>query len=226
MLPQGDAMNETLSPLNEAVRIPAPAAGPQALAFDGTTLWMGSWETSRLYAIDPHRGSVAEESEAPGKPVSAVAVGDELRCVTSEAGDSRFIRRYIPGHGFKSDATQCPEDTGSFLAFDGERLWLSQRYNKRILELDAALRSVRTVEIGEEILGFAWARGEVLVSTWLGRDRGGCRLAAIDPSAAEPRLRYLVSVPFAAVSLALDGEHCWTNDFKKNEIVRFALPAF
>lgn len=225
MLPQADAMNETLPPLDEAVRIPAPAAGPQALAFDGTRLWMGSWETSRIYAIDPYRGNVSEEAQAPGKPVSAVAVGEELRCVTSEANDSRFIRRYIPGHGFKSEATQCPDDTGSFLAFDGARLWLSQRYNKRIIELDAALRAVRTIAIGEEIIGFTWARGEVLLSTWLGRDRGGCRLATIDPNAATP-LRYVATVPFAAISLALDGEHCWTNDFKKNEIVRFALPVF
>jgi hypothetical protein len=218
-------MTDALPTLDETVRIPAPAPAPQALAFDGNQLWMGSWETSRIYAIDAHRGSVSEEAQAPGKPVSAVSVGDELRFLLSEADDSRFIRRYIPGHGFKSEASGAPDDTGSFLAFDGERLWLSQRYNKRILELDAALKPVRAVDVGEEIIGFAWARGEVLLSTWLGRDRGGCRLAALDPRAGTP-LRYVATVPFAAVSLALDGETCWTNDFKKNEIVRFALPAF
>jgi hypothetical protein len=156
--------------------------------------------------------------------VSAVAVGEELRVVLSETDDSRFIRRYIPGHGFKSEAIPAPEDTGSFLAFDGGRLWLSQRYNKRILELDQAYKPARIIPIGEEIIGFAWARGVVLLSTWLGRDRGGCRLATIDPNATSPQVRYVATVPFAGVSLALDGESCWTNDFKKNEIVRFALP--
>lgn len=218
-------MNDALPALDETVRIPAPAPAPQALAFDGNQLWMGSWETSRIYAIDSRRGSVSEETQAPGKPVSAVALGDELRFVTSETDDSRFIRRYIPGHGFKTEAVPCPEDTGSFLAFDGARLWLSQRYNKRILELDAALKPVRTIAVGEEIIGFVWARGEVLLSTWLGRDRGGCRLAALDPNAGTP-LRFVATVPFVAVSLALDGETAWTNDFKKNEIVRFALPEF
>ncbi len=219
-------MNETLASLAEKARIPAPAPAPQALAFDGNALWMGSWETSRIYAVDPRRGSVYEETQAPGKPVSAVAVGDELRVVLSETDDSRFIRRYIPGHGFKTEAIPCPDDTGSFLAFDGNHLWLSQRYNKRILELDVNFKPVRTVAIGEEIIGFAWARGVVLLSTWLGRDRGGCRLATIDPNAASPQLRFLAAVPFVAVSLALDGETCWTNDFKQNEIVRFALPDF
>src|SRR5579875_3148691 len=217
-------MNEALSAIDETLRIPAPAPAPQALAFDGDLLWVGSWETERIYAIDPHRGSVREESAAPGKPVSAV--GDELRFVLSEADDSRFIRRYIPGHGFKSEAVQCPDDTGSFLAFDGERLWLSQRYNKRIIELDAALRPVRTIPIGEEIIGFAWARGVVILSTWLGRERGGCRIATIDPNGPAPQLRFVAAVPFAAVSLALDGRACWTNDFKQNEIVRFTLPDF
>lgn len=219
-------MNDALPPLAETLRIPSPAPAPQALAFDGTMLWMGSWETSRLYAIDPHRGSVYEETQAPGKPVSAVAVGDELRCVTSETDDSRFIRRFIPGHGFKTEAIPCPEDTGSFLSFDGERLWLSQRYNKRILELGTNFQTVRTVDVGEEIIGVTWARGVVLLSAWLGRDRGGCRLAAIDPNAAAPKARFVAAVPFVAVSLALDGETCWTNDFKKNELVRFSLPNF
>jgi hypothetical protein len=64
-----------------------------------------------------------------------------------------------------------------------------------------------------------------LLSTWLGRDRGGCRLATIDPVAGTP-LRYLAAVPFVAISLARDGNACWTNDFKNNEIVRFTLPEF
>jgi hypothetical protein len=219
-------MPDVLATLDEIVRIPSPAPAPQALAYDGSALWLGSWETSRIYAIDPNQGSVSEETEAPGKPVGSVPVGDELRFVLSEADDNRFMRRYIPGHGFKTERTACPEDTGSFLAFDGSRLWLSQRYNKRLLALDAASNPVKTIPIGEEIVGFAWVRGTVLLSLWLGRDRGGCRLATIDPGASDPQLSYVCTVPFVAVSLAADGETCWTNDFKKNEIVRFNLPAF
>ncbi|TAM57999.1 hypothetical protein EPN52_11830 [bacterium] len=217
-------METTLRPLEELVRIPAPCPAPQSLAFDGQRLWVGSWETGRLYALDPHSGVVSEESAVPGRPVGSVAVGDEIRILCSEEGDSRFIRRYLPGHGFKQhEAIPCPDDTGSFLAFDGERLWLSQRYNKRVLELDDAGRPVREIPIGEEIVGLAWIDDVLYISTWRGRERGGCRIARVAHN-GEPKPEWIAQSPFAAISLARDGERLWTNDFKKNEIAAFALP--
>src|SRR5580693_1043709 len=120
---QPSTMLTTFPELEEIVRIPSPAPAPQALACDGEHLWLGSWETSRVYGIDAHQGRVFEEAPAPGRPVGATVLGDDLR----------FIRRYVPAHGFKShEAVQCPDDTGSFLAFDGTRLWLSQRFLKRV----------------------------------------------------------------------------------------------
>src|SRR5579864_3866802 len=156
-----------LSDLDEIVRIPSPAPSPQSLAHDGEHLWLGSWETSRVYGIVPSQGRVFEEAQAPGRPVGSTVVGDELRFVCSEKGDAdeRFIRRFVPGHGFKSrEVGACPDDTGSFLAYDGEHLWLSQRYNKRILELDPQWRVVRTLDVGEEIVGLAWVGDRLYVS--------------------------------------------------------------
>src|SRR5271155_551600 len=103
----------------DLLRLPSPAPAPQALACNGPQLWMGSWETQRLYGIDREHFTVFEELNAPGKPVGMVNVGDELRVVVSENGDedNRYIRRFVPGHGFKShDRLPCPDDTGSFLA--------------------------------------------------------------------------------------------------------------
>ncbi len=216
-----------LAPLDEIVRIPSPAATPQSLAHDGESLWLGSFETAFVYGIDPKQGRVFEKTAAPGRPIGSTCVGDELRFVISQngEGDNRFIRRYLPGHGFKShDAIACPDDTGSFLAFDGKRLWLTQRYNKRVLELDAALAPVRTIEIGEEILGAAWVGERLYLSMWLGRDRGGCRIGYVEPNAAVPTLTFAAQSPFVGVSLARDGDRLWTNDFKRNEIVAFAIP--
>jgi hypothetical protein len=211
--------------LTEIVRIPSPAPAPQALACDGERLWLGSWETSRFYGLDPHQGRILEEWTAPGRPVGATCVGDEVRVVCSEQDDARFIRRFIPGHGFKTrEAARCPDDAGSFLAFDGVRLWLGQRHNKRILELDAANRSVRVIPIGEEITGMTWLGRRLYLSLWFGRDRGGCRIAWIEPDAAEPALVLAARSPFAAVSLAHDGARFWTNDFKQASIVAFTLP--
>ncbi len=216
-----------VAPLEELVRVPSPAALPQSLAFDGELLWIGSWETSRVYAVSPKHGNVVEEAAAPGKPVGSTVVGDELRFIVSQNGDddNRFVRRFIPGHGFKShDATPCPDDTGSFLAYDGRRLWLSQRYNKRVIELDAQLAPVRTIEVGEQILGFTFVRDLMYFSTWLGKDRGGCRIASLDPNAEAPALRFVAAAPFVAVSLAPGGDRLWTNDSKGAAAVAFALP--
>src|SRR5215469_16834486 len=138
---------DQLTTIEEVLRLPSPAPAPQALACDGDHLWLGSWETQRIYGIDRTHFTVFEEMNAPGKPVGMVSTGDELRVVVSEGDDNRFIRRYVPGHGFKSnDKLACPEDTGSFLAFDGECLWLSQRHNHRVLELDAQANELSVIE--------------------------------------------------------------------------------
>jgi hypothetical protein len=214
-----------LSELTEIVRIPSPAPKPQALAHDGEHVWLGSWETGHIYGIIPSQGRVFERIAAPGKPVGATTVGDELRFICAENGDddNRFIRRYVPGHGFKTQAIPCPDDTGSFLAYDGEHLWLSQRFNKRVLELDPAYRVVRTVDIGEQILGMTWADDRLYVVAWMGKDRGGSRIAYVEPRASHPELVFVAQAPFVAVSLARDGDRFWTHDQRANEIVAFHI---
>jgi hypothetical protein len=96
--------------VTETMRLPSPAPRPQSLAFDGEKLWMGSIETNRIYLIDPHQWTIAEEKRAPGKPWGMTVVGDELRVICGEGDDdNRIIRRFVPGHGFKTqDAVECP----------------------------------------------------------------------------------------------------------------------
>lgn len=207
--------------IEELLRLPSPAPKPQALACDGDNLWMGSWETQRIYGLDRIHFTLFEESNAPGKPVSLVSVGDELRAVLSEGDDNRFIRRYVPGHGFKDkDRIPCPDDTGSFLAFDGSCLWLSQRHNQRILELDAQGAILSEVHAEAEIIGIVWHEQTLYASLWYGRE-GGCHIGRVDPG--RTRVETIAAVPFAAISLTHDGTRFWTNDTKKNEIVAFTL---
>jgi hypothetical protein len=217
-----------LAEIAQLVRFPSPAPTPQSLAHDGEHLWLGSWETERVYGLDPKQGRVFEEVTAPGRPVGSTVVGDELRFVCSEngEGDNRFIRRFVPGHGFKThESIPCPDDTGSFLAFDGERLWLSQRMNKRVMELDASNRVVRIIPIGAQILGICWSGTRIYMSLWMGKDEGGARVAYIEPKSADPSPVYVAHSPFAMISLAVDGERFWTNDSRAAEIVAFSLPA-
>jgi len=141
--------------VEEVMRRPSPAPRPQALAYDGEILWMGSIETQRLYGIDPAQWRVREESPAPGKPWGMTAVGDELRVICGETDeDHRRIRRFIPGHGFKKDgAIDCPDDTGSQLGYDGDRLYVSQWYNRKIISLDDAGHVGSVIDVPHGICG-------------------------------------------------------------------------
>jgi len=127
-----------MEPIVELLRLDAPCPRPQALAFDGTLLWIGSIETNRLYALDPHAWSLRDELELPGKPWGMTATGDAFRVVLgAPETDDRSIVRVIPGHGVHPDgAIPCPDGSGSQLSYDGERLYLSQWYNQRIVALE------------------------------------------------------------------------------------------
>ena len=148
----------------EALRLPSPAPRPQSLAFDGEKLWMGSIETSRIYAIDPRQWTIIEEDRAPGKPWGMAVVGDELRVICGESDeDNRIIRRFVPGHGFKAQwAIPCPDDTGSQLGYDGIRLYVSQWYNRCILGIDESGNVVRRIDVPRGICGQCYVDGSFL----------------------------------------------------------------
>ena len=153
--------------ITELRRLPSPAPRPQSLAFDGMKLWMGSIATRRICAIDPATWFAHDEVVAPGNPWGIAVVGDELRVVCGEGDDDhRFVRRYIPGHGFKSEGSfPCPDDAGSQLGWDGDRLYLSQWYNKRILSLDEHGHAGSTIDVPHQICGQVVVEGRFYLVT-------------------------------------------------------------
>src|SRR5438552_17900154 len=64
-----------LPSINERRRLPSPAITPEALAWHSNTLWMGSRDLRRIYAIDVKPWTVVQETEAPGIPWAAVSMG-------------------------------------------------------------------------------------------------------------------------------------------------------
>jgi hypothetical protein len=209
----------------ERRRMASPAPAPQALAWHGDTLWMGSRDLRRIYGIDVETWTVVKETEAPGIPWAAAATNGSLRFTMGEGPeDDRYLRSYDLTDGFSRDRIACPEFTGSYLSFDGDNFYLSQWYKHRILKLDASGNILRVIEIGAEICGQTFV--DRLIYVLRGREQPSehWHIARLDPRQEKPEVEDLAHIPFASRSLAFDGANFWTNHRAANEIVSFALP--
>src|SRR5450432_3978365 len=146
---------QTLPLISEGRRLSSPAVTPQALAWHGGVLWMGSRDLRRVYAIEVKTWTVVEEMDAPGIPWAAVSTGADLWFTIGEGSeDDRYLRRYVVGTGFSEiERIPCPEFTGSYLSYDGGHLYLSQWYKHRILKLNASGDILREIAIDAEICG-------------------------------------------------------------------------
>jgi hypothetical protein len=210
--------------VKELDRHRSPGSRPQPLAFHGKTLWMGSWDTDHLYAIDPQTWRVVEEVAAPGKPYGIAALGDELRIVVSIGEeDDRYFYRFVPGQGFDSESgTACPDFTGSHLASDGTTLYLGQMGNRRILALDANGSVLREIALPTRCVGMGFREGSFHIIS-ADEEFENLQLAKLDLQVSTPALAPLAAIPFDARGLAFDGDVWWTSHREASEIVSFLV---
>ncbi len=217
-------MNTTLHSIEEVLRMPSPCPAPIGIAFDGTRLLLASVDNNRLYAVEPRDGSILEEAAVPGTPYGLTVMGDELRAVVGDAvEDDRSIARYVVGHGFKGDMLPCPNRTGSWLAYDGDLLFLVQRFEKHILALDAGGAVRRTIPVEREITGMTIVDGCFYLLTTESKDVDDYRLVRLDARGAEPVATELASLAFVPRGLAYDGTRFWTNIRSQSTTVAFTL---
>ncbi len=218
-------MNTTLPPIEELLRMPSPCPSPLGIAFDGSRLWLASGEVDRIYAVEPRDASVSEESAVPGTPYGLTVVGDELRAVVGdEVEDDRSIARYVVGHGFKRDMLPCPNATGSWLAYDGDFLYLAQRFEKQILALDDAGAVRRAIPVAREITGMTIVDGCFYLLTTESKEVDDYRLVRLDARKTEPVETEIASLAFIPRGLAYDGTRFWTNMRSENITLAFAFP--
>jgi hypothetical protein len=216
---------ETLQTITELLRLPSPAPLPLGLIADGDVLWMASRETHRLYSIDIAKWTVNDEAQCPGSPFGLTMVGDEMRVVTGygEKAHDRYIERFIPGHGFKNGKIECPDLTGSHLAFDGDTLFLSQAANNKILALDAQGNVLREIQLERKPVGMTIVDGCFYLIT--GDDEfENLEFWKVDARGEKPIVHALASIPFDARGLTYDGTRFWTSHRDNNEIVAFERP--
>lgn len=212
--------------ITELQRLVSPAPKPQSLAWDGSTLWLGSRETRRIYAINPSAWTVGWELAAPGTPWGITCVGSELRVLCGEtAEDNRIIRRCIPGQGFDLNfKVPCPDDSGSQLGWDGRRLHVSQWYPKKVLALGNDGKIERVINVPHGICGQVFVGDYIYLVTTDAEETADYWLTRVDPRPATPVIEDLIRIPFAARALAFDGMNFWTNHREQNQIVSFAAP--
>jgi hypothetical protein len=209
----------------------SPTITPQALAWADDHLWMSSRDLGTLYKIDVGRWEIVEEIDPPGIVWAGVSSGNSKMYFTIGKGlnDDRYIYRYAPDEGF-TKMFACPDFTGSFLSFDGNRLYMSQWYQERILKFDDRGNILRKIDVGAEICGHTFADGMMYVLR--GRENKGqpdkseeWRIARLDLKEETPYVEDIAAVPFAARSLTFDGEQFWSNHRAANETISFSLPA-
>jgi hypothetical protein len=214
-----------MNDIEELQRLNSPAPRPQSLAWDGSSLWMGSLETKRIYEINVSSWAVVREATAPGTPWGMTAMGNEFRVICGETNDDRFIRRYVPSMGFDENfCIPCPENTGSQLGYDGRNLHLSQWYLRKVLTLGADGSVERVINVPHGICGQVFVDGLIYLMTTDDEKSDNYWLTRVDPGTAVPRIEDLARIPFAARALAFDGERFWTNHREKNQIVSFVRP--
>ena len=161
----------------------------------------------------------------PGIPWAAVSVGKTLRfTVGVGAEDDRYIRAFDPEQGFAGEGIACPEFTGSYLSWDGEHLFLSQWYKRRILQLDEQGNIRRAIDVGAEISGHTFVDRQIYVLRGAEKPVENWVIARLDPGQEKPEVCDLARVPFACRSLTFDGERFWSNHRAGNETIAFRLP--
>ena len=213
-----------LTAISEVRRLQAPAQRPQAIAFDGTRLWIGSLVERKLYALDPQRWTVERTFDVPGLPYGIAPVDGELRLLLSVGDeDHRIVYHVDPSAGLRAtDTLTCPDDTGSHLSSDGERLYISQWYNKKIVAVDAAGKAVETIGLPHEICGHTRVDGRFYCVTTDDETSGRYYLTRVEP---DGRSEDLAAIDFDARGLAFDGTNFWTNHREAHQTVAFVIPS-
>jgi hypothetical protein len=212
--------------IHELQRLDSPAPKPTSLAWDGSTLWMGSRETKHIYGINPITWTVIWESAAPGTPYGMTIMEGELRVLCGETSDdNRIIRRCVPQHGFDGKfSIPCPDDTGSQLGYDGHRLHVSQWYPRKVMALGSEGQVERVINIPHGICGQVFFGVFLFLITTDEEEKGDYWLTRVDLRPATPAIEDLARIPFAARALAFDGTRFWTNHREQNQIVSFSPP--
>ncbi len=212
---------------SEITRYPSPVQGPQGLAWDGATMWVTSAANGRVYAIDPQSWNIRREFVPPFEALGITSTGSDFRLILAPAieepdeFDHRYVYRFSPDAGF-AECFVCPNNSGSFLAYANGTLYLSQAWDKKLIELDERGAARREVHVPRRPVGMTIVDDAFYLVTvdeeWAD---GRFERLGIDDDAGS--IQTLRSLPFKPRGVAFAGERFWTADRNNHAIVSLLL---
>ena len=202
----------------------APAGRPAPLTFHDGKLWVGCWDTARLYAIDPATWATIAEIELPGKPYGLASHDGALRIVVSiGADDDRYLYRLVPGRPLdERDRVPCDQHTGSHLTAHAGALYLVQQSFRRMIELNGDGSVKRAFPFATRTAGVAFA-GDTFYTIAADDEFDVLQLATLDLEAERAEPAVIAPMDAEARGLAFDGATWWTSYRERNEIVAFSF---
>ena len=201
----------------------SPGGRPQPVVFHQNRLWVGCWDTERIYAIDTQSWKIVDEVAAPGRPYGIAAIGNDLRVVVAIGkDDDRYLVRFVPGQGFdEASKRPCPDFTGSYLASDGSTLYMTQLGLQRIVVLDDEAAIQREIPLSTRCLGIAFGPGGAFYTIAADEEFENLHLATLDVRSEAPQPSPICGLAEDARGLAYDGSTWWTCYREASEIVAF-----
>ena len=191
-------------------------------------MWLTSAANGRVYAVNPRSWTVQREFLPPSVSLGITYIGSDFRLILAPAidepdleADRRYVYRFSPDAGF-AECFACPGYSGSFLAHANGTLYLSQAWDKKLIELDDQGIAVRETQLERRPVGMTIVDGAFYLATvneeWVD---GRLERLGVDDDASS--IQTLRSFPFKPRSVAFDGERFWTADRNNHAMVSFIL---
>jgi hypothetical protein len=133
------------------VQIPDPAPDLQDITWDGSTLWVTSYQTNRIYQLDASTGAVLKSFAAPDDKAKGLAWDGQHLWHSNEHG---MLYKINPNNGEVLETIQGFV-YGSLLTWDGHSLWAGGSRPRR-LDLQHRTETMSFPCPAEWAKGIAW----------------------------------------------------------------------
>ncbi len=158
----------------EIKTLPAPAAEPSAVVWDGTDLWVSFINSGQIDKVDPSNGSVLATISTTEAGFRGLAL-DGSHFWASDVKTEQ-VMELDPSNGAVLRAFTPPSDFNSNLpvglAYDGSALWMAQITSSQIFRVDASSPGEQAVTLADS------------AATASGVDFGDFRLGSISGTIA------------------------------------------